>query len=46
MVEFEKKDLVGFMSSCRPCATGFMPSCRPLGRVVDFVSSCRPCIEL
>jgi hypothetical protein len=32
MEKFENKDLVGFMSSCRPLCrvVGFMPSCRPL----------------
>jgi hypothetical protein len=35
MVEFEKKDLVGFMSSYRS-----------LCRVVGFVPSFRPCAEL
>jgi hypothetical protein len=35
MAEFEKKDLVGFMLSCRP-----------LCRVLGFVSSCRPYAEL
>jgi hypothetical protein len=35
MVEFEKKDLVGFMLICRP-------SCR----VVGFVPICRTYVEL